>query len=79
MKTVITELIELRNKSFDAMKFVEWFDKNKKGLLLQEKLQIKNAFREGDVMSEHYFDPNLLSSESENYYLQTFAGDNKAK
>lgn len=38
--TAMQELIELRNKSFDVIKFVKWFDENKNYILEKEKQQI---------------------------------------
>ena len=68
MKTVLQELIELRNKSFDAMKFIKFFDENKNELLEKEKQQIIDAYSAGEIRPYNGI----------KYYDSTFGDSNEA-
>ena len=68
MKTVLQELIELRNKSFDAMKFINFFDENKNELLEKEKQQIIDAYSAGEIRPYNGI----------KYYDSTFGDSNEA-
>ena len=75
-KTALNELIykwesELGSYIPNA-KIYESFINDAKKYIIKEKEQICNAFKEGETLSEYYFDPKKLNSESENYYNQTY-------
>lgn len=40
MKSAVTQILENRNKNFDANKFIKWFDENRLNLLQLEERQI---------------------------------------
>lgn len=70
MKRVLQELFDLRNKSFDAMKFVKFFDENKTQLLEKEKQQIIDARMNGVNAALSF--GKAHREPSEEYYNETF-------
>ena len=57
MKSAVKQILDNRDKNFDANKFIKWLDENRHNLLHLEKLQIVNTAVEfgmhgGEMMRE---------------------------
>jgi hypothetical protein len=73
-KTPMQELREIRLKSFDAMKFVEFFDENYFELLKKEKRVITGAYNQ----STYQFANNaevINPISAKDYYNEKFNND----
>jgi len=59
MKTVVKQILDNRDKNFDANKFIKWLDENRRNLLHLEEQQIINAHSAGVwdcVPHEQYYE-----------------------
>lgn len=75
-QTALQELIEIRNKNFDAIKFVKYFDENRLQLLEKEKQQIINFGNKCQIIKDVDFDGNVsFVFDPEQYYEQTFKNE----
>jgi len=67
MKTVVKQILDNRDKNFDANKFIKWLDENRHNLLHLEEIQFNNAYNSG--VQDRIMDVVKINNEyySENY------------
>lgn len=77
MKTAVKQILDNRDKNFDANKFIKWLDENRHNLLHLEEQQITESFNQGYRNGE--LETLVASSEdiskfddAINYYHETY-------